>query len=295
MASNHLVTALVVAAISIGGTALYFKPKAGSPVAPLASTPKEQEASLERDDNKNTVTYKVDTVAGELVLVKDNTNLKYDLILNGKVVETQTDVNDITTALDKSYRVGDRSIVLIMHINPEGYHCAATIETKVIGNGKILATDEIGNCDDRFEVTYKSDEEASFTFMVPDSKKVESWDYKNGSFTHVKPHKPKTNVASDKSEVKDSPKTTSSESQSVAKADPPAPKPKRRQSSSGMSGDVVSRYAEGLARRFEQASHPACGSLAMTIRSFGNSNLPDYIRKRQVDAVVDHAPEVCFY
>jgi hypothetical protein len=63
-------------------------------------------------------------------------------------------------------------------------------------------------------------------------------------------------------------------------------------SSSGK--DRVAQYADNIAAQMERSSHPACSSLANTIRSVGNSGTPDSVRARQVDSMVNRAPSGCF-
>ncbi|MFZ2169146.1 MAG: hypothetical protein WAW61_05855 [Methylococcaceae bacterium] len=58
-------------------------------------------------------------------------------------------------------------------------------------------------------------------------------------------------------------------------------------------GDAVERYANSLASQLESSSHPACQAIASSIRSFGSSGAPDYVRQRQVDAIFDKAPGIC--
>lgn len=58
-------------------------------------------------------------------------------------------------------------------------------------------------------------------------------------------------------------------------------------------GDSVASYANQLASELERHSYPACTFIANNIRSFGNSGQPDYIRKRQVDSLFNHAPSIC--
>ncbi len=72
--------------------------------------------------------------------------------------------------------------------------------------------------------------------------------------------------------------------------------PSSQQSPPGYSsgGDWVADYANILASEMERASHPACHALASSIRTFGNSGAPDFVRERQVDAIVKNAPSFCF-
>lgn len=62
---------------------------------------------------------------------------------------------------------------------------------------------------------------------------------------------------------------------------------------SNSSGDAVAAYANNIASQLEKSSYPGCSVLAANIRSFGNSSMPDYIRQRQVDALLDKAPDIC--
>lgn len=65
-------------------------------------------------------------------------------------------------------------------------------------------------------------------------------------------------------------------------------------SSNYQGGDIVAAYANNLASQLERASHPICGVIAHNIRSFGNSGQPDFVRSRQVESLIDKAPEYCF-
>ena len=57
--------------------------------------------------------------------------------------------------------------------------------------------------------------------------------------------------------------------------------------------DKVAAYANNLASELERSSHPTCQMLANSIRSFGNSGQPDYVRIRQVDNLFNKAPSIC--
>jgi hypothetical protein len=76
---------------------------------------------------------------------------------------------------------------------------------------------------------------------------------------------------------------------------PPMPQSQQRPPATQPSGkDTVARYADNLAAGLDRASHPACRSLASNIRSLGNSGAPDHVRQRQVDAIIERAPSICF-
>ena len=59
--------------------------------------------------------------------------------------------------------------------------------------------------------------------------------------------------------------------------------------------DLVSRYANKLAAQLEQSGNPSCQYIASSIRTFGNSSAPDYVRQRQVDNFLGHAPASCIH
>lgn len=79
------------------------------------------------------------------------------------------------------------------------------------------------------------------------------------------------------------------------------PSPKTQAAKSGSSSnqsasdgfDPVSRYANAIAAKLEKMPHPTCQFLASNIRTFGNSDQPDYVRKRQVDNLLGKAPSIC--
>lgn len=80
----------------------------------------------------------------------------------------------------------------------------------------------------------------------------------------------------------------------IKQAPPPMPQSQQRPPAPQPSGkDAVARYADNLAAELERSSHPACRALASNIRSFGNSSAPDYVRQRQVDAIIERAPSIC--
>ena len=58
--------------------------------------------------------------------------------------------------------------------------------------------------------------------------------------------------------------------------------------------DLVAAYANKLASEIERASYPACGAIASNIRMVGNSGAPEYVRMRQVEAMLDKVPRICF-
>ncbi len=62
-----------------------------------------------------------------------------------------------------------------------------------------------------------------------------------------------------------------------------------------MEGDFVSRYGDNIATQMESSYHPSCTYLAESIRTIANSSSPEYIRQRQIDTMIDKAPEACFY
>ena len=73
-----------------------------------------------------------------------------------------------------------------------------------------------------------------------------------------------------------------------------APVPKPAQAPTQNTGeDKVAAYANNLARELESGSHPACRMIANSIRSFGNSGQPDYVRMRQIESLFDKAPSIC--
>lgn len=60
-----------------------------------------------------------------------------------------------------------------------------------------------------------------------------------------------------------------------------------------LEGDAMERYANSLASQLENSPHPACSAIASSIRSFGSSGAPDYVRQRQIDAIFDKTPGIC--
>lgn len=71
----------------------------------------------------------------------------------------------------------------------------------------------------------------------------------------------------------------------------PAPQPQRQVQIQNT--DRVRAYADNLADQLGSASHPACGAFASNIRMFGSSGLPDQIRMRQIDALLERVPSFC--
>jgi hypothetical protein len=61
------------------------------------------------------------------------------------------------------------------------------------------------------------------------------------------------------------------------------------------SGSFGKRYADSAASLFERSRIPGCQTLAYTVRSLGNSGNPDYIIQKQVDSIIDSAPDACAY
>ena len=80
---------------------------------------------------------------------------------------------------------------------------------------------------------------------------------------------------------------TSAKADWQAKVAAAAAKPKHE------SGDTVSAYVNNIASELERSSYPACRIIADNIRRIGSSGAPDYIRKHQVDGLVDRAPAIC--
>jgi TPR repeat protein len=68
---------------------------------------------------------------------------------------------------------------------------------------------------------------------------------------------------------------------------------KQKEVTANQSGDLVANYANNLATEIEQSNVSACRIFANTIRQFGNSNNPDYIRQRQVDNTLNSVPAYC--
>lgn len=96
--------------------------------------------------------------------------------------------------------------------------------------------------------------------------------------------------------VKSSKAELLSSNECVPLVDQPGPKSKPSQASSSQAsggGDKVAAYANNLASELERSSHPTCQMLANSIRSFGNSGQPDYVRIRQVDNLFNKAPSIC--
>lgn len=74
-----------------------------------------------------------------------------------------------------------------------------------------------------------------------------------------------------------------------------APQQSTSSNSNVPSGSFGKRYADSAANLFEKSGNPACQTLAYTIRSLGSSGNPDYIIQKQVDSIIDHAPDACAY
>lgn len=73
----------------------------------------------------------------------------------------------------------------------------------------------------------------------------------------------------------------------------PAPQPQPQRQVQIQNTDRVRAYADNLADQLGSASHPACGAFASNIRMFGSSGLPDQIRMRQIDALLERVPSFC--
>ena len=85
----------------------------------------------------------------------------------------------------------------------------------------------------------------------------------------------------------------------VAQKVNPAPvKPKKLPGAptlgAAVSRDFISRYGHKLADQIEGGPHPACQSIASSIRMVSDTNTPDYVRQRQIDSMLDKTPDLCF-
>lgn len=74
-------------------------------------------------------------------------------------------------------------------------------------------------------------------------------------------------------------------------AEPPPPAP--AQSQRAPTGDLPMRYAEEIGRQLRAAGHPACAMFAQNIEMVARTGAPDYVRIRQIDAMVNKVPSVC--
>lgn len=75
----------------------------------------------------------------------------------------------------------------------------------------------------------------------------------------------------------------------------PTPRPVKRTSPHYYGADITARYANELALEIERRSnHPACGYFAANLRSLGNSSAPEFVRQRQVEAMIDKLPSICY-